>query len=104
MARRWTTPSGFLFLGRTLMKRLLIVLLTALVIPIAARAPAFAQGAGEAGSLAGLWDAAVVVNGLEIPFRFEIAGSGSNVSGWFFNGEEKVLSTGGKFENGSLAL
>lgn len=97
------------------MKPLLIVLLAALVIPTAARAPAFAQGshlrqgfggqAGAAGSsVAGLWDAAVVVNGLEIPFRFEIAGSGSNVSGWFFNGDEKVLSTGGTFENGNLVL
>lgn len=78
------------------MRRLLLVLLAALMIPIAARA--------QTSSLAGLWDAAVVVNGLEIPFRFEIAGSGSNVSGWFFNGDEKVLSTGGKFENGSLVL
>src|SRR5687768_17450331 len=87
------------------MKRLLLVLLFALAVPIGARAPAFAQGSSAAGSsVAGLWDAAVVVNGLEIPFRFEIAGSGSNVSGWFFNGDEKVLSTGGKFENGSLVL
>lgn len=90
------------------MKRLLAVLLAALVaVPIAARAqaPASAKGYGEAGQApTGLWDAAVVVNGLEIPFRFEIAGNGSQVSGWFFNGDEKVLSTGGKFENGSLVL
>ena len=78
------------------MKRSLIVVLAALVMPIGARA--------QAPSLAGLWDAAVVVNGLEIPFRFEIAGTGSSVSGWFFNGDEKVLSTGGKFENGNLVL
>ena len=39
-------------------------------------------------SPAGLWDAAVVVGGLEIPFRFEISGTGSSVSGWFFNGAE----------------
>lgn len=55
-------------------------------------------------SPAGLWDAAVVVGGLEIPFRFEISGDGSSVSGWFFNGAERVASTGGKFENGSLVL
>jgi thiol-disulfide isomerase/thioredoxin len=55
-------------------------------------------------SLAGLWDAAVVVNGLEIPFRFEIAGSGASINGWFFNGDEKVTSTGGKFDNGALTL
>jgi len=55
-------------------------------------------------SLAGLWDAAVVVNGLEIPFRFEIGGGGSAITGSFFNGDEKVTSTGGKFENGTLTL
>jgi thiol-disulfide isomerase/thioredoxin len=79
------------------MTRLLAVLLAALVtVPIAARA--------QTQPPTGLWDAAVVVNGLEIPFRFEIAGNGSQVSGWFFNGDEKVLSTGGTFANGSLVL
>jgi thiol-disulfide isomerase/thioredoxin len=58
----------------------------------------------QAPSPAGLWDAAVVVGGLEIPFRFEIAGTGSAVTASFFNGDEKVSSTGGKFENGSLVL
>ena len=53
-------------------------------------------------SPAGLWDATVVVNGLEIPFRFEITGSGSALAGSFFNGDEKVTSTSGKFENGAL--
>ena len=79
------------------MKRSLAVLLAAFVaVPILARAQTEAP--------TGLWDAAVVVNGLEIPFRFEIAGTGSQISGWFFNGDEKVLSTGGKYENGSLVL
>lgn len=88
------------------MKRLNVAILGAiLALPLTATAPAFAQGSGAAGgSPAGLWDAAVVVNGLEIPFRFEIATTGSTVSGWFFNGDEKVLSTGGRFENGSLVL
>lgn len=63
-----------------------------------------ASATAQTPSPAGLWDAAVVVGGLEIPFRFEISGDGSAVSGWFFNGAEKVLSTGGKFENGSLVL
>jgi thiol-disulfide isomerase/thioredoxin len=62
------------------------------------------SASAQAPSPAGLWDAAVVVGGLEIPFRFEIAGTGSAVTGWFFNGDEKVTSTGGKFENGSLTL
>ena len=58
----------------------------------------------QAPSPAGLWDAAVIVGGLEIPFRFEIAGTGSAVTASFFNGDEKVTSTAGKFENGSLVL
>jgi thiol-disulfide isomerase/thioredoxin len=80
------------------MKRLAtaIVALMLMVPSLSAQAPT--------PSVAGLWDAAVVVNGLEIPFRFEISGSGPAISGWFFNGDEKVTSTGGKFENGTLTL
>jgi len=55
-------------------------------------------------SLAGLWDATVVVQKNEIPFRFEIAGEGSAIKGSFFNGDEKVTSTTGSFENGALTL
>ncbi len=51
-------------------------------------------------SLTGLWDASVVVNGLTIPFRIEFSGEGSSVTGSFFNGEERVTSTGGRMENG----
>jgi thiol-disulfide isomerase/thioredoxin len=80
------------------MKRLLALAFTLALASSALHAQAPSQ------SLAGLWDAAVVVNGLEIPFRFEIAGSGPAISGWFFNGDEKVASTGGKFENGALTL
>jgi thiol-disulfide isomerase/thioredoxin len=67
-------------------------------------APARAQ------SLAGLWDATVVVGAgqdkgtIEVPFRFEIAGTGSNVKGSFFNGDEKVTSTSGQLANGKLTL
>ena len=53
-------------------------------------------------SLAGLWDATVTVNKLEIPFRFEIAGSGPSTSGTLFNGDEKLTSTSGSLENGTL--
>lgn len=79
------------------MRRLLIA-----VFALILAAPAFTRA--QTPSLAGLWDAAVVVNGLEVPFRFEIAGAGSSLSGSFFNGDEKVTSTGGKFENGALTL
>jgi len=71
---------------------------------LALAAPALTRAQAPSPSLSGLWDAAVVVNGLEVPFRFEIADSGASVSGSFFNGDEKVTSTGGKYENGSLTL
>jgi peroxiredoxin len=62
-------------------------------------------------SLNGLWDATLQVNGLDIPFRMEFStqgtattGQGSAAAGTFFNGEEKLQSTGGRFENGALTL
>jgi thiol-disulfide isomerase/thioredoxin len=59
----------------------------------------------EAQSISGLWDASVVISGgIEVPFRFEIAGSGKAIKGSFFNGDEKVTSTTGSFENGALVL
>src|SRR5215475_4201401 len=61
-------------------------------------APAMAQ------SLNGLWDATVTVNGVEIPFRMEFANDGASAKGIFFNGDEKLASTGGHFEKGELAL
>jgi hypothetical protein len=41
---------------------------------------AFAPAA-MAQSLTGLWDATVVLNGLEIPFRMEFGGQGATVHG-----------------------
>ncbi len=55
-------------------------------------------------SLAGQWDATVVVNDLEIPFLFEIADDGGRVEGTFFNGELTITSTGGRFEDETLSL
>ena len=52
----------------------------------------------------GLWDAIVVVNNVEVPFRFEIAHNGSQVQGYFFEGDKKIGSTSGSFENGTLKL
>jgi thiol-disulfide isomerase/thioredoxin len=54
----------------------------------------------------GLWDATVLVNNgaLEIPFRFELSGSGSNIKGSFFNGDDRTTSTSGTLQNGLLSL
>src|SRR4051794_25356946 len=75
---------------------LLVVILATIGLPV----PAAAQ------SIAGLWDATVLVNNgaLEIPFRFELSGSGSSVKGSFFNGDDKTTSTSGSLENGKLTL
>ena len=60
--------------------------------------------AARAGSIAGLWNATVSVNGTEIPFKIEFSGDGAGVKGWFFNGEAREISTSGSFENGTLVL
>ena len=69
---------------------------------LASGAAAFAQTA----SPVGLWDAVVTVsnNTIEIPFRFEIVSSGSSYRGYFFDGEVKVASQPGTFENGAVDL
>jgi thiol-disulfide isomerase/thioredoxin len=78
--------------------------IAALLASIAVAAPAGAQ------SLAGLWDATVVVSAgqdkgtIEVPFRFEIAGTGTGIKGSFFNGDDKVTSTSGRLDNGRLVL
>ena len=55
-------------------------------------------------SLQGRWDAVVVVNDVEIPFRFDIVEGTSGVSGAFFNGDERIESTSGRFDDGTLTL
>jgi peroxiredoxin len=71
-----------------------IVALAALASPLSAAAQ----------SVTGLWDAVVTVNDVEVPFRIEFSGNGNGFKGSFFNGDERVTSTSGKFDNGSLVL
>jgi thiol-disulfide isomerase/thioredoxin len=60
----------------------------------------------------GLWDATVVVNELEVPFRFEIAAPGhgntangaSTLRGSFFDGDRKVSSTQASLSGDALTL
>ena len=68
---------------------------------LAATAGATAQ---ERRSPAGEWSATVRVNDVEIPFRFEIARNGSALVGSFFDGDRRVSSSKGRFENGVLTL
>lgn len=67
-------------------------------------APAALAQSPASQSAAGLWDATITFNGKDIPFRLQIAGDGSNLNGWLFNGDEKVVASGASFQNGSLVL
>src|SRR5262245_7857907 len=58
---------------------------------------------GAASPPDGLWDAIVMSNGVEIPFRFEISTRGP-VQGFFFEGDRKVGSSSGTFANDVLKL
>jgi thiol-disulfide isomerase/thioredoxin len=55
-------------------------------------------------SLAGLWQGTVTTGGVEIPFKFELQGDGSNIKGSFFDGEARFTSTSGQFANDALTL
>jgi len=60
--------------------------------------------AATAESLAGRWDAIVVVNEVEVPFTFEIEVEGDSVKGSFFNGERRTTSTRGELVGDVLTL
>jgi thiol-disulfide isomerase/thioredoxin len=77
--------------------RFLAALLVAIAPAVVAQTPA-------AQSLAGLWDATITVNGQDIPFRLQIAGDGSNIQGWLFNGDDEVVASGASFHDGTLVL
>ena len=62
--------------------------------------PVFAQSA----QISGLWDATIVSNGAEVPFRFEIAVSGADAQGFFFEGDRKIGSSSGTLADGVLTL
>ena len=55
-------------------------------------------------ALSGLWDAVVVANGVDVPFRFEIDTRSAVPRGFFFEGDEKIGSSNGTFANGVLTL
>jgi thiol-disulfide isomerase/thioredoxin len=59
----------------------------------------------QAQSIDGRWDATVTVNSVSIPFRIELSGKDSEVTSYFFNGDERVNpSTQGSFHDGFLDL
>jgi thiol-disulfide isomerase/thioredoxin len=62
---------------------------------------AYAAGAD---SLAGRWDASFTVKTTVIPFRLDITGSGANLKGVLYNGDDKEFTTTAKFQDGKLVL
>jgi peroxiredoxin len=58
--------------------------------------------AARAETPTGRWDATVVINDVEIPFRIDFSGEGPNFTGTVYNGDLPVLSTGGHLENDRL--
>lgn len=64
---------------------------------------AYAQNAG--GQLNGRWDAALVRNGVEIPFRLDIKGDGQTLEGVFFSGWSAYDgTTSASFKDNKLVL
>jgi thiol-disulfide isomerase/thioredoxin len=64
-----------------------------------------ASAASAADSLDGRWAATLKsANGVEIPFRLDISGSGDKVTGTLFNGREPKTSTSASLQNGHLVI
>jgi thiol-disulfide isomerase/thioredoxin len=56
----------------------------------------------RAAQIAGEWNATVTVGSAEIPFRFEISAKGTELQGFFFEGEKKIGSSSGKYDDGNI--
>ncbi len=85
---------------------LLLVLLTAGAARVcgATDAAQLGKAAPRATSISGLWDASVGFGAVQVPFRFGIGREHGRLSGWFFNGDERVVSDSGSFEGNHLLL
>jgi thiol-disulfide isomerase/thioredoxin len=88
---------------RAMSRRLLLTLPVIFAAQVAAGAQSVPTG------VAGRWDASVTIKSadgrmVDIPFRFEIAGDSGQVKGSFFDGDLRVTSSAGRFEDGALSL
>jgi len=64
-------------------------------------------GAGSAlaaGSINGRYDATINLKGTIIPFRLDISGEGSTLTGTLYNGDDKETTTDASFVNGVVTL
>ena len=60
---------------------------------LASFGPSSPRAIAAPSSISGLWDAVIVANGAEVPFRFEIVSTGPDAQGFFFEGDRKIGST-----------
>ena len=63
-----------------------------------------ASAALAAENLGGRWAATTAQGGVTIPFRLDISGEGSAVTGTLFNGEDKQFTTSGTIKDGKVEL
>ncbi len=84
----------------SLLVLLLLVTGAGAYIALSAAPPAAAPGQ----SIDGVWDAVVVVNDLEIPFRIEFSHAGRELQGAFLNGDVKEKSSSGEMEADRIQL
>src|ERR1700733_6516759 len=64
-----------------------------------------ADSAGSAASVDGRWDAVLSRNGVDIPFRLDIKGSGKNLQGVFYDGFKPYDgTTSASYTDGKLTL
>jgi len=72
---------------------------------IAAVSTASANVASQPSSIEGRWDAALLNNGPDIPFRLDISGSGPTLKGTFYDGFRSYeATTSASFKDGQLIL
>jgi thiol-disulfide isomerase/thioredoxin len=66
---------------------------------------AMAQSTNAPDAVDGRWDASLISNGIVIPFRLDISGSGQSVRGTFYDGFKPYdATTSGTFQDGKLVL
>ena len=82
---------------------LMITLLSGPVAALAAKAVPEALSSDLA-PYAGRWDAVVVANGVDVPFVLEIVAKETTLKASFFNGERRITSSPGRFEDSVLVL
>jgi thiol-disulfide isomerase/thioredoxin len=64
----------------------------------------FAATVTKLESLEGRWDASLTLNSTVIPFRLDLSGEGTSLTGILYNGDLKQTTTSARVENGTIVL